>query len=64
MMGVSAKSGRPSAEDVDAIASPFAATMLESLPQADGRELHRLFPSAGPEAADLLCKCAWNLGFA
>ena len=50
--------GRPSAEDVDAIASPFAATMLESLPQGDTRELHRLFPSAGPDAADLLAKCA------
>ena len=50
--------GRPSAEDVDAIASPFAATMLESLPQAGARELHRLFPSASPEAADLLAKCA------
>ena len=24
--------GRPSAEDIDAIQSPFAATMLESLP--------------------------------
>ena len=49
--------GRPSAEDVDAIASPFADTMLESLPQGDTRELHRLFPSAGPDAADLLAKC-------
>ena len=43
---------------MDAIASPFAATMLESLPQGDTRELHRLFPSAGPDAADLLAKCA------
>ena len=54
-------SGRPSAEDVDAIASPFAATMLEALPGGDLRELHKLFPSASPDAADLLSKCAPSL---
>ncbi|BDA40406.1 Mitogen-activated protein kinase 15 [Coccomyxa sp. Obi] len=46
--------GQPSQQDVDAIASPFAATMLEALPCGDAPALHRLFPSASPEAADLL----------
>ena len=31
--------GRPSTEDVDAIKSPFAATMLESLPMSRPRRL-------------------------
>ncbi len=48
--------GRPSAEDIDAIQSPFAATMLDSLPQSDPRPLHHLFPNASPEATDLLSK--------
>ena len=48
--------GRPSAEDIDAIQSPFAATMLDSLPQSDPRPLHHMFPNASPEATDLLSK--------
>ncbi|KAK9916466.1 hypothetical protein WJX75_002908 [Coccomyxa subellipsoidea] len=48
--------GQPSQQDVDAIASPFAATMLEALPCGDAPALHRLFPSASPEAADLLSR--------
>lgn len=46
--------GRPSASDVDAIASPFAATMLESLNLGEQRPLHELYPRASPEALDLL----------
>ena len=46
--------GRPSAADVDAIASPFAATMLESLNVGAERPLHELYPRAAPEALDLL----------
>ena len=48
--------GRPNQEDIDAIQSPFAATMLESLPCGEPRAMHRLFPAASPEAADLLSK--------
>mmetsp|Transcript_27662 Transcript_27662/g.33582 ORF Transcript_27662/g.33582 Transcript_27662/m.33582 type:complete len:372 (+) Transcript_27662:400-1515(+) len=46
--------GRPSQEDIDAIQSPFAATMLESLPPVEPRSLRELFPNASPEAEDLL----------
>ena len=38
--------GRPSKEDVDAVRSPFAATMLESLPCGRPLEMHKLFPTA------------------
>ena len=38
--------GRPSKEDVDAVRSPFAATMLDSLPCGRPMELHKLFPAA------------------
>ena len=48
--------GRPSSEDIDAIQSPFAATMLDSLPQSDPRPLHHMFPNASPEATDLLSR--------
>ena len=48
--------GRPSAEDIDAIQSPFASTMLDSLPKSDPRPLHHMFPNASPEATDLLSK--------
>ncbi|KAK3232768.1 hypothetical protein CYMTET_56895 [Cymbomonas tetramitiformis] len=46
--------GRPSQEDIDSIQSPFAATMLESLPPVEARSLRELFPNASPEAEDLL----------
>ncbi|CAL1147034.1 unnamed protein product [Cladocopium goreaui] len=49
--------GRPSSEDVDAIKSPFAATMLESLPMSRPRPLSEMFPSASVEALDLLRLC-------
>jgi mitogen-activated protein kinase 15 len=48
--------GRPSGEDVDAIQSPFAATMLESLPPSRRRRIAQIFPNAGEQAADLLSK--------
>ena len=43
-------------EDIDEIQSPFAATMLDSLPQSEPRQLHAMFPAASPEATDLLAK--------
>jgi len=46
--------GRPSQEDIEAIRSPFAATMLESLPPTKPRFLSDMFPQATPEALDLL----------
>jgi mitogen-activated protein kinase 15 len=48
--------GRPSAEDIEAIRSPFAATMLESLPPSNPRSLADMYPNASPEALDLLRK--------
>jgi len=49
-------SGRPSKEDVDAIQSEFAATMLDSLPDAEARSLQTLYPNASEDALDLLQK--------
>lgn len=49
--------GRPSQEDIDAIQSPFAATMLDSLPMVEPRKLEDMFPGAPPEALDLLFRC-------
>lgn len=48
--------GRPSAEDILAIQSPFAATMLESLPVDNPRTFQHMFPNASPEATDLVSK--------
>merc|ERR1719456_465619 len=49
--------GRPSPEDVESVRSPFAATMLESLPVSRPRSLGEMFPSASVEALDLLRLC-------
>eukprot|EP00928_Gymnodinium_smaydae_P082075 TRINITY_DN654_c0_g2_i1.p1 TRINITY_DN654_c0_g2~~TRINITY_DN654_c0_g2_i1.p1 ORF type:complete len:510 (+),score=129.97 TRINITY_DN654_c0_g2_i1:127-1656(+) len=49
--------GRPSPTDVEAIKSPFAATMLESLPLSRSRPLAEMFPSASSEALDLMRSC-------
>jgi len=46
--------GRPSAEDIVAIKSPFAATMLESLPPSRPKTLTELFPNGSAEALDLI----------
>eukprot|EP01132_Coremiostelium_polycephalum_P004746 gene4746-5923_t len=48
--------GRPSAEDIEAVKSPFAATMLESLPPSHPRSLADMYPHASAEALDLLRK--------
>eukprot|EP00009_Paramoeba_aestuarina_P007338 CAMPEP_0201518500 /NCGR_PEP_ID=MMETSP0161_2-20130828/9330_1 /ASSEMBLY_ACC=CAM_ASM_000251 /TAXON_ID=180227 /ORGANISM="Neoparamoeba aestuarina, Strain SoJaBio B1-5/56/2" /LENGTH=402 /DNA_ID=CAMNT_0047916293 /DNA_START=88 /DNA_END=1296 /DNA_ORIENTATION=+ len=51
-------SGLPSDEDIEAINSPFASTMLESLPPTTQRtKLGDLFPHASKDALDLLGKC-------
>uniref|UniRef100_A0A7S1CKN0 Protein kinase domain-containing protein n=1 Tax=Bicosoecida sp. CB-2014 TaxID=1486930 RepID=A0A7S1CKN0_9STRA len=49
--------GRPSADDVASIKSPFAATMLESLSPTRPRALSEMFPTASAEALDLLRLC-------
>ena len=49
--------GKPSKEDVDAIQSPFATTMLDSLPPPRTKDLTQIFPQAEPEAIDLIKKC-------
>jgi len=52
--------GAPSEADVEAINSPFARTMLDSLaaqPNRRTRSLDVMFPKASPDALDLLRKC-------
>ncbi|EFA77663.1 extracellular response kinase [Heterostelium album PN500] len=46
--------GRPTAEDIEAVRSPFAATMLESLPPSNPRSFQEMYPHASPDALDLL----------
>lgn len=48
--------GKPSPEDVDAVDSPFAATMMETCTVSKSRSVEEIFPGASPEAADLLRK--------
>lgn len=48
--------GRPSPEDIEAIQSSLAGTMLEALPQTKTKPLHEFFPTASDEALDLLKK--------
>ena len=49
--------GKPTKEDVDSIQSPFATTMLDSLPPPRTKDLSSIFPNAEPEAIDLMKKC-------
>ena len=46
--------GRPTPDDIDAINSPLAATMLESLPPTRKKNLRDMFPTASDEALDLV----------
>lgn len=47
----------PSQEDIAAIASPYAGTMIEALPNLHFKVLGELFPGATAEAVDLLRSC-------
>jgi len=49
-------SGMPSKEDINGIASPFAQTMMESIPRVKGQDLGTLYPKASPEAIDMMKK--------
>jgi mitogen-activated protein kinase 15 len=49
--------GRPSSEDIESMKSPFAMTMLESLPVSRSRLLSEMFPAASVEALDLIRLC-------
>lgn len=46
--------GKPNAEDMASIKSPFAATMIDSVPATRHRALKDMFPSASDEALDLI----------
>eukprot|EP01090_Pellita_catalonica_P002106 TRINITY_DN11765_c0_g1_i2.p1 TRINITY_DN11765_c0_g1~~TRINITY_DN11765_c0_g1_i2.p1 ORF type:complete len:429 (-),score=88.40 TRINITY_DN11765_c0_g1_i2:90-1376(-) len=48
--------GRPSQSELEAIKSPFAGTMIESLPPSKKRPLREIFPHASADALDLLEK--------
>ena len=46
--------GRPTPDDIEAINSPLAQTMLESLPPTKPKKLRDVFPTASDDALDLL----------
>jgi len=46
--------GQPSAEDLESIQSPFALTMLDTLPPVTRRSYRELYPAASEEALDML----------
>lgn len=48
--------GRPTPQDIEAIQSPFAASMLENLPLSHPRSLRHMFPQASEDAIDLFEK--------
>ena len=47
----------PSKTDIESIASPYSATMLESLPTLNYKMLSEVFPTATSEAIDLIRSC-------
>ncbi|CAM9127342.1 unnamed protein product [Hapterophycus canaliculatus] len=49
--------GKPSPEDVQSIKSPFAGTMLESIPPRRQILLHEVFSGASVQALDLMSQC-------
>lgn len=49
--------GKPSPEDVQSIKSPFAGTMLESIPPTRQISLNEVFSGASVQALDLMSQC-------
>jgi len=49
--------GRPASDDIEAVKSPYAATMLEQLTSSRPRKLNEMFPSASKEALELMKCC-------
>ncbi|GMH51433.1 hypothetical protein TL16_g10393 [Triparma laevis f. inornata] len=49
--------GKPSGEDIEAIHSPFALTMLESIPPTRQTSLSEIFPGQSAEALELMHQC-------
>lgn len=49
--------GMPSKDDIESINSPFAATMLESLPAMNYKTIPGTFPSASPDALNIIQIC-------
>ncbi|GMI43407.1 hypothetical protein TeGR_g8301 [Tetraparma gracilis] len=52
-----AVTGKPSGEDIESINSPFALTLLESIPPARNTSLSEIFPSQAAEALELMHQC-------
>lgn len=48
---------KPTVEDIEAIQSPYAGTMLDSLPAMQYKLVGEVFPTASTEAIDLLRSC-------
>eukprot|EP01068_Selenidium_serpulae_P005610 Selendium_serpulae@DN4105_c0_g1_i1.p1 len=48
--------GKPSAQDTEAMQSPFAVTMLESVTPKKAKSFHEFFPAASEQAVDLISK--------
>ncbi|KAH0573588.1 Mitogen-activated protein kinase [Spironucleus salmonicida] len=46
--------GKPTKDDIDSLKSPYAASMLEQIPQPKQRNLKEIFPKATSEALDLI----------
>ncbi|CAE7241693.1 erkB [Symbiodinium sp. KB8] len=49
--------GRPSKEDVEAVRSPYATTMLDGLPPSRQRRMADFFSKADPDALDFISRC-------
>jgi mitogen-activated protein kinase 15 len=49
--------GRPTPEDIAAIRSPFAATMIDAVPPIRSRPPEDMFAGAPPAAIDLIKRC-------
>lgn len=49
--------GKPTADDIESISSEFAVTMLSNLPALNYRSIPQAFPSATPDALDLIKSC-------